>query len=105
MEVQESTGVTPQSLRSRPEMLTGSGRYLEAFWTLSRGRGQGLSGPLPIAVSEVLAYLTMIEEYSVSERLRILRLIQSLDGAYLDYAASKISKSVPAAPAAKVSAA
>lgn len=52
----------------------------EAYSVLSASRPTGFSGPLPIPLSEVAAY---IELYEVADRERFVRLVRALDDAYL----------------------
>lgn len=89
-EFEESTGITPQGLLERKRLEAGGVRYWEAFWAVGSGRGSGLESPHPIPVSEVKAYLEMIEESSIVERLKYLRLIRSLDNVFLEHTRNKI---------------
>lgn len=92
LEIQASTGVTPQGLLEKPALRHDVKDYWEGFWILHNSRGVGFSGPNPISVSEVQAYLCLIEEDRMSERLRILRIVQSMDSAYLSHVAKKQSE-------------
>jgi hypothetical protein len=79
-------GITPSGLLNRPVVHRDDTKYLDGYRFLTRSRAHGEAGPLPIAVSEVQAYLMLIEEDRVEERLRFLRYVQEMDGAYLDHA-------------------
>lgn len=44
-----------------------------------------MGGPLPVPVSEILAYCQLFYIAKLNERERLFRYINSLDNAYLDY--------------------
>lgn len=52
-------------------------------------RGFGYGGPLAITVADVWAYLAMIEEDDVAERLKFLRIIQGMDRTFVDHEMKK----------------
>lgn len=118
--------MTPQGLLSRPtlyerptlaevvggvrlevranmwEMPADRGQFLEAvwdaYWVLHVSRTQGFSCSNPIPVSEIKAYLDLIEERDVEVRLRMMRLIKVLDGMFQLHVAEKAdqkSKQLP----------
>lgn len=49
----------------------------------------GYSGPNPIAIADVAAYLSLVNEDSVTERMRTLRLVQMMDTIYLNHVTEK----------------
>lgn len=89
LEIQRSTGVTPRALQERPRLEPGASPSWDAFWLLSGGRGSGMQGPLPVALSEILSYLHLIGEDRSSERLKLLRIIRNMDAAFLSHIAKK----------------
>lgn len=82
-------GVTPSGLRDKPRVRQDDVKYLDSFRLLACSRGWGESGPQPITVVDVHAYLLLIEESEVDERLRFLRFVQGMDSVYLDHIAKK----------------
>jgi hypothetical protein len=83
------TGVTPKALESRPELASRLGYYYQAYNRLARSRDVSMGGPLPLKVSEILAYCTLFEIRQVEERGRLFDHITNLDDTYLDYLAKK----------------
>jgi hypothetical protein len=57
---------------------------LDAFYFLSPSRSLHLGGEGPIPISEILAYLEVMEIPS-AERPEYLRFIREMDNAYLDH--------------------
>lgn len=89
LEIQRSTGETPRALLDRPRMEPGTNPYWDAFWLMSSGRGSGMNGHLPIAMSEILSYLHLIGEDRSSEKLKLLRIIRNMDTVFLSHFAKK----------------
>lgn len=81
-------GVTPSGLAERPVVHQEDRPYLDGFWALARGRAHGQFGPSPIPVTEVQAYLALVKECGVDERMKFLRLVQKMDTVYLEHAAT-----------------
>lgn len=82
-------GVTPSGLANRPSITNDDTPYLDGFRHLDRSRVYGQYGPLAITLTDVLSYLQLITEENVEERLKFLRVIQNMDGVYLEHAAQK----------------
>lgn len=93
-EMQETMGITPKGLADRPTLTNDDLPYLEGFRRLDRGRAYGQVGPMPITVVDVQAYLSLIKEEEVGERLRFLNTIQTMDSTYLGHASKKSEASV-----------
>jgi len=76
----------PAFLRNRPELEPGDRVFIDAFQSLTAARSYHMSGPNPLAVSEIEAYcrLTCVAEEPACRRW-FLHLMQKLDGAYLQY--------------------
>lgn len=95
LEIEKSTGIKPQALQTKPDLDVRCLKYWEGFWVLSRSRGMistaAAASPAPIPVSEVLAYLNLLYESSVMERIKFLRFMQLMDTEYLTYHA-EVSK-------------
>ena len=98
LDIQKSTGVTPPALANRPKLKAGGTQYLEAFYVLNASReafyvlnasrdsnGYGLN---PIKVGEVKDY-ALLMGFSRDETLKLLRLVQAMDAAFLNYVAEK----------------
>ena len=54
-----------------------------------------MSGPNPIQVAELLAYMHMVGIASQRERSKYLRIVQEMDQTYLTYQAEKAEQSKP----------
>ena len=80
-------GITPSGLTERPAIRQEDLPYLDGYRFLTRSRAFGEYGPLPISMTDVLAYLELVKEDGVDERLRFLRYVQDMDGVYLEHAA------------------
>lgn len=78
-------GVKPKALEERPELDFRQQWYYTAYQSISRSRSVGMGGPLPVPVSEILAYCQLFYIAKLNERERLFRYINSLDNAYLDY--------------------
>lgn len=82
-------GVTPRALLDRPELDYRQAYYYSAYQCMSRSRNAGMGGALPIPVSEILAYCELFYIAQLDERARLFRYVNSLDNAYLDWAAER----------------
>ena len=58
-----------------------------------------MAGPLPLKLSEIVAYCELFQIRSVTERERLFDIITSLDDVYLEYVANKQKANSPAGPA------
>lgn len=94
MEMQETMGIAPRGLADRPALNNNDLPYLDGFRHLGRGRAYGQFGPMPITISDVQAYLSLIKEEEVGERLRFLNVVQAMDSTYLAHASKKSEASV-----------
>jgi hypothetical protein len=65
-------------------------KYHDAFRHLGASRHYGQGGPLPIAVSEVKAYLDLVGIESPRTRMKYLRLIQRMDQVELAHIHNKL---------------
>ena len=86
-------GIIPSGLTNRPSTTSDDAQYLDGFRHLTRSRAYSQYGPLAITLTDVLSYLHLIREENVEERLKFLRLIQGMDGVYLEHAAQKSESS------------
>lgn len=82
-------GVTPPALLNRPHLEAQLRWYLEAFYTLSRGRQITMGGAGPIPLSEMLAFTQLYKLATIEERARFIDVMCLLDGVYLDHQAKK----------------
>lgn len=76
-------GITPVALLDRPELEAGDLPYLDGFRSLNGSRAYGQFGPMPISIADVHAYLMLVGEDRVEERLRFLSVMQGMDGVFL----------------------
>ena len=81
--LQESLGITPKALLTRPELHELGGEIYTAFNTLSSSRGYGMSGPLALTIESMFAYCQMFYIDQVDERASFVNFMQRLDAAYL----------------------
>ena len=88
-EIEENTGVTPSGLLNKPELKSEEVSYVNMFWTLHAGRSYGMSGALPLQISEIDAYYRLIDEIDSEERMRGLMYMQRMDQVYLEHASKK----------------
>lgn len=57
---------------------------------LRAARGHSQAGPQPIAISEIKAYLDMVDVTDVETRRKYIKLIQILDGVEMEHIAESI---------------
>lgn len=88
LEIKKGTGVTPPALANRPKLRAECVQYLEAFYVLNASRDSNGYGLNPIKIGEVREYSCMVG-LSRDETLKLLRFVQAMDGAYLNYVAEK----------------
>jgi len=76
----------PALLRRRPELEPGDRVFIDAFQSLTQARSYHMSGPNPLAISEIEAYCRLAGlSSSPAFRRLFLYLVQKLDGAYMEY--------------------
>ena len=77
------------ALQNRPELTQWVADYWNAFQTLGNSRipHQGGIGPIPL--TEIVAYMDAIYLRDVDERLRMIKMIQSLDRVYMKHVNEK----------------
>ena len=78
-----------EALENRPVLSNWVIEYWEAFQTLGSSRipHQGAIGPIPL--TEISAYMDVVYLRNVDERLRMVRMIQSLDKDYCKHVNDK----------------
>lgn len=78
-----------QALKERPHVTPWISEYWDAFQILSSSRivHQGGIGPIPL--SEMVAYMDATYLVDVDERLKFIRMMQSLDRVYVTHINSK----------------
>jgi len=81
----EQDGVVPQAILSKPSLPVELLPYYNAFSLLNRLRGGNMAGEQPLRMSEMAAYLSIVNEPSVELRLKFIRLLAEMDGVYLQY--------------------
>ena len=77
------------ALRDRPRVTPWISEYWDAFQILGSSRivHQGGIGPIPL--SEMVAYMDAVYLVDVDERLKFIRMMQSLDRVYVTHINSK----------------
>lgn len=81
-----------KALQNRPTVTRWVIEYWEAFQILGNSRipHQGGIGPIPL--TEIVAYMDTIYLYDVDERLKMIRMIQSLDRVYVKHVNDKAAR-------------
>jgi hypothetical protein len=78
--VEEQTGKTPGGLQERPTLTPNQWYYREVFEELSGSRQYTMDGmPLPIPMSELLAYCELFGIEGIETRYRLYRMIRAQD--------------------------
>lgn len=75
-----------------PKLQSLDKEYLDAYYRLSARRTSSLGGPNPISIESIVAYMAAVEVDSVTERLKYMDLIQTMDDAFMSYWADKNNK-------------
>lgn len=88
----KATGVQSKPLLERPRLKREDWRYLEAFETVAASRQVGMAGACPVTLQGILAYLEIFRVEEAHQRAKFTRLIQAMDGAYLEHQASEQAK-------------
>ena len=70
---------------------------MQAFDTLSRSRQVGMSSPQPLQLREMLAYLELVGIHERQQRLRYVRILQTLDDVYLAHVLESTKAATPKA--------
>lgn len=89
--MQEKNGITPVALLTRPMLPADLVPYYNAFTLFNSLRGGNMAGEQPIRISEMVAYLSAINETSVDQRMKFIRLMAELDRTYLQYRSEQAS--------------
>ena len=92
-------GIEIDALKNRPRLNQWVTDYWEAFQVLSGSRivHQGGIGPIPL--TEIVAYMDAVYLRNVDERLKLIKMIQSLDSVYTNHVNTKSKKHVADAKA------
>lgn len=79
----------PRALEERPLLKPRCKLYYEAFVALSGSRPVEEGRELPITMSDIKAYLDLVEECGAENRLQYLRYIQRMDAKYIEHRGKK----------------
>jgi len=92
-------GMEVAALKNRPRLNQWVADYWEAFHVLGGSRivHQGGVGPIPL--TEIVAYMDTVYLRNVDERLKMIKMIQSLDNVYVKHINAKTKKSMADAKA------
>lgn len=72
---------------TRPILKPWLAQYYEAFWMLSKGRGQSANGTVaPLKISEMQAFLSLQPYF---EPGRFIRCMQAMDVAFIEHLMKK----------------
>lgn len=74
--------MTPRALLECPQISSEVAATYNAFAMLSNSRAPSFSGIAAIQISEIKAYLDLVDERDVERRLVFVKQIQALDRAY-----------------------
>jgi hypothetical protein len=87
--VEETTGETPPALLNRPVLTTWVQEYWRAYLLLESSRQLSMSGAGPIPISEILAYVTLLEIDGIEEREKYVIMVSAMDAVYLEHMQAK----------------
>ena len=79
-------------LKDMPELNTRMVFFIEAFYTLNKGRQSGLNGANPLQLSEIRTYMDIYGVEDVDDRDFFLNAIQSMDWVYLQHVERRQAK-------------
>lgn len=79
-------------MRSRPKLRTGNEQYMAAYGQLSKSRGYSEVGLMPLTISDIKAYMDIIEVEPGHPRRRFLAFVQAMDEAHLAHFIKKQKK-------------
>ena len=80
----------PAPLANRPKLEPEDQAYVEAFQCLNAARSYNMSGPNPLAVGEMIAYLRDLTAFDLlGQRKRFVRFMQTMDEVLLTHHADK----------------
>jgi hypothetical protein len=88
----QKQGMKIAALDDRPSLDLPQSYYFGVFVELSRSRGSGMNGPLPIPLSEIKAYCELYGIDCIEDRGRIAKFVGTLDEQYLESAYKKIAE-------------
>ena len=93
-------------LLTMPELEKGDQPFLEAFLALHEARSYHMSGPNPIAISEIEAYCRFLQIGESAEYRRwLLYVVRRMDTTYISYQADKKAAALEAAKQQRAAAA
>lgn len=96
---QKKYGKLPPALATRPYPDKAVRFYIDVFYRLSAHRTQSESGPNPLYISEMLAYLRLLGYSDQDDLLFAVDVLQACDRVYLDEAHKKLKADREAAQA------
>lgn len=90
------TGNVPGALQERPVLEPHLWYYRDIYGELAGSRSHSANGdPLPIPVSEILAYCTLFRIDGTEERETLCTMVRALDRAFLEHIREKSKKDTP----------
>lgn len=86
--IEKMTGVTPPALKNRPPIGEAEYFFISCFYELNAFRANS-EHPQPLTISDIKAYMDILGGFTVSESLRFLSVIRTLDQTFLKHSAEK----------------
>lgn len=87
--LEAKTGVKNPRLLTRPQIRTDCATYRDAYKALSNARQYNQAGVQPLTIAEVLAYAELAQIPKGYQTQKLLRIVQSMDNAHLEWWAKK----------------
>ena len=88
----QTGGMEVQALQNRPKLTQWVLDYWNGFQVLSGSRATHQGGVGPIPLTEIVAYMEAVYLLDVDERLKTIRMIQSLDSVYVQHVNTKAKR-------------
>ena len=92
--MEKVSGITPETLLSRPRLEPHLALYRKIYERLSRSRQWGESGPQAIALSEVFSYCDGMGLHGAEFREKLVDLIQEMDAVFIEHCAKEAKKAL-----------
>jgi hypothetical protein len=90
-EIRESTGIVPKALQRRPLAHSDCTKYRDTFRVLTTGRPYNQAGIMPLTVDSIILYVRgALGEDDYTEVQTYIRLMQSMDGVFLEHIRKKL---------------
>ncbi|MDI1362510.1 hypothetical protein [Methylotenera sp.] len=81
--IAKKTGVLPQALKDKPEIGEAEYFFVSSFYELNSFRPVGENFQ-PLTLSDIKAYMEILGDFTLDDRLRFIKAIRTLDQAYIN---------------------